>query len=207
VASLGRRPVTSSIATLDPAFAYTVTVQAVRDYRAVADARQFEVSKRFNFTRRMTLSEDLELSGIYNFRRLSENLITSGQPSEEQLAGVANAGFKLVVNLALRHDEHSLPDERGTVESLGMAYEHIPVIWQQPTRADLDTFFATLDRHAGEPTYVHCAANFRVSSFILLYRVLRLSWRLEDALPDLEALWQPNDTWQAFIDEALGSER
>jgi uncharacterized protein (TIGR01244 family) len=151
----------------------------------------------------VTLTEDAELSEIYNYRRLSEDLITSGQPSEAQLAGVARAGFNVVVNLALHDDESSLPDERGTVDSLGMAYEHIPVNWRQPTRADLQAFFATLDRHAGEKVYVHCAANFRVSSFMLLYRVLRQGWRLEDALPDLEALWQPNDTWQGFIDDII----
>ena len=151
------------------------------------------------------MNEDAELSKIYNYRRLAEDLITSGQPSEEQLAHIAGAGFAVDVNLALHDDDYSLPDERRTAESLGMVYEHIPVVWQRPTRADLDAFFAALDRHAGQRIYVHCAANLRVSSFILLYRVLRLGWRLEDALPDLQALWQPDDTWQKFIDDALAN--
>jgi protein tyrosine phosphatase (PTP) superfamily phosphohydrolase (DUF442 family) len=155
---------------------------------------------------RTRVNEETELSAIYNYHRLSDSLATSGQPSEEELTRVAQAGFEVAINLALHYDEYSLPDERRTVESLGMVYEHIPVIWQRPTRADLDAFFATMDRHAGQRIYVHCAANFRVSSFVLLYRVLRLRWCLEDALPDLEALWQPNDTWQAFIDSALASQ-
>ena len=149
------------------------------------------------------MNEETELSGIYNYRRLSDSLATSGQPSEEEFTRVAQAGFGVVVNLAVQGDRNSLPDERRTVESLGMVYEHIPVIWQRPTQADLTTFFAAMDRHAGRRIYVHCAANLRVSSFVLLYRVLRLGWRLEDALPDMEALWQPNDTWQAFIEDAL----
>jgi uncharacterized protein (TIGR01244 family) len=149
------------------------------------------------------VNEDTELSAIYNYRRLSDSLATSGQPSEEELTRVAHAGFAVVINLALQDDQYSLPDERRTVEGLGMDYEHIPVIWQRPTPADLEAFFAAMDRHAEQRIYVHCAANLRVSSFVLLYRVLRLGWRLEDALPDLEALWQPNDTWQAFIEDAL----
>jgi protein tyrosine phosphatase (PTP) superfamily phosphohydrolase (DUF442 family) len=153
--------------------------------------------------RRTRVNEDTELSAIYNYHRLSASLATSGQPSEEELTRVAQEGFAIVINLTLHDGEYSLPDERRTVESLGMVYEHIPVVWQRPTHADLEAFFAALDRHAGQRIYVHCAANFRVSSFVLLYRVLRLGWRLEDALPDLEAVWQPNDTWQAFIDDAL----
>ena len=71
--------------------------------------------------------------------------------------------------------------------------------------ADLEAFFAAMEQHAHRRLYVHCAANMRVSAFVMLYRVLRLNWRLEDALPDLHALWQPNETWQALIDAALAA--
>ncbi|MGQ9840396.1 MAG: hypothetical protein ACUVR4_07710 [Anaerolineae bacterium] len=35
--------------------------------------------------------------------------------------------------------------------------------------------------------------------------MLRLGWRLEDALPDMRAVWNPADypAWQAFINAAL----
>jgi protein tyrosine phosphatase (PTP) superfamily phosphohydrolase (DUF442 family) len=143
------------------------------------------------------------LSGIRGYRRLAGDLITSGQPTVEQLSEVAAAGFQDVINLALHNDSYSLPDERGTVEALGMTYTHIPVVWQQPTQADLAAFLAALDRLQGRRVYVHCAANMRVSAFMYLYRVLRLGWPSESALPDLHALWQPNETWQAFIDATL----
>jgi protein tyrosine phosphatase (PTP) superfamily phosphohydrolase (DUF442 family) len=149
-----------------------------------------------------TLDEP-ELTAIFNYRRLSERLATSGQPGEAELGAIARAGFEVVINLALHDCEGAPPDERRTVEGLGMTYEHIPVVWQHPAPADLEAFFSAMDRHAGRAVYVHCAANLRVSAFMLLYRVIRLGWRLEDALPDLQAIWQPDDTWQAFIDAAL----
>ncbi len=43
-----------------------------------------------------------DIESIYNFLRLDERLITSGQPSEEELAAVARAGFEVVINLALQ---------------------------------------------------------------------------------------------------------
>ncbi|MGQ9491308.1 MAG: protein tyrosine phosphatase family protein [Anaerolineae bacterium] len=149
--------------------------------------------------------DTLELSAITNFRRLAPDLITGGQPTAAQLAAVATAGCEVVINLALHDASYSLPDERGSVEALGMTYEHIPVIWERPTGADLRAFFAVMERHAGRRAFVHCAANYRASAFILLYRVLRLGWRLEDALPDMRAVWNPADypAWQAFINAAL----
>lgn len=149
-----------------------------------------------------------ELNTITNFRRLSDHLITGGQPTEAQLAAVATAGCEVVINLGRLDPVYALPDERGTVAGLGMIYEHIPVVWAQPTAADLDAFFAALARHAGRRIFVHCAANYRASAFILLYRVLRLGWRLEDALPDMRAIWDPAEypAWQAFLAAALASQ-
>lgn len=148
---------------------------------------------------------DPDLQSLTNFRRLSDRLITSGQPTEDQLAAVARAGVEVVINLALHNAPYSLSDEHATVEGLGMTYEHIPVIWEQPTRADLDAFFVAMDRYATCRVFVHCAANYRASAFIMLYRVRRLGWRIEDALPEVRAIWDPAQypAWQAFLEETL----
>jgi protein tyrosine phosphatase (PTP) superfamily phosphohydrolase (DUF442 family)/chloramphenicol 3-O-phosphotransferase len=145
------------------------------------------------------------LRDIINFRRLSDRLITGGQPTEAELALAAAAGAEVVINLGRLDPAYALPDERGTVAALGLIYEHIPVVWAEPTAADLDAFFTALTRHAGRRLFVHCAANYRASAFNMLYRVLRLGWRIEDARPDLDAIWDPAEypQWQAFIEAAL----
>ena len=145
------------------------------------------------------------LRDIINFRRLSDRLITGGQPTEAELALAAAAGAEVVINLGRLDPAYALPDERGTVAALGLIYEHIPVVWAEPTAADLDAFFAAMDRHAGRRLFVHCAANYRASAFNMLYRVLRLGWRVEDAWPDMDAIWDPAEypQWQAFLERAL----
>ena len=147
------------------------------------------------------------LHDIINFRRLSDRLITGGQPTEEELALAAAAGAEVVINLGRLDPAYALPDERGTVAALGLIYEHLPVVWAEPTAADLDAFFAAMARHAGRRLFVHCAANYRASAFNMLYRVLRLGWRIEDARPDMDAIWDPAEypQWQAFIEAALGA--
>ena len=143
------------------------------------------------------------LQSIRDYRRLSNRLATAGQPSEVQLVAVADAGFGVVINLALSETSYSLPDERGTVEALGLAYEHIPVIWEEPILADFERFVQTMSRHADKRVFVHCAANMRVSVFVALYRITQLDWPVERAMAAVHDIWQPNETWQRFIKQVL----
>ena len=115
--------------------------------------------------------------------------------------------FEVVINLALHGAEYSLPDEPGTVESLGMRYIHIPVEWERPLRADLERFFGAMEELTGKRVFVHCAANKRVSVFIALYRQLRQGWPPEAVMPDVLAIWEPDPVWSAYISEMSGSAR
>ena len=149
------------------------------------------------------MMSEQELQGITNYVRLSEQVGTAGQPTREQLAAVARAGYQVVVNLATLDSEEALPDEQDVVEALGLEYVHIPVVWERPTRADLDRFFQAMDRGKDKKVFVHCIANARVSAFMALYRVLRLGWPLEKTLDDVHRLWVPNEAWQRFMDDMM----
>lgn len=146
------------------------------------------------------------LATIYNHRAIDERLGSSGQPSVKQLGAIAEAGYRTVINLALHDDpRYALPDEAGAVASLGMHYVHIPVQFGAPTRADLNAFFDAMDAHRNEKVWVHCAANMRVSAFLGLYWVLRERQDREQAFALMRELWQPDEVWAAFIDDALAS--
>lgn len=148
------------------------------------------------------------LAGIKNYRAVDTSLATSGQPSEAQLRAIAEAGFTTVINLAMHDDpRYSLPNEAGTVQSLGMAYVHTPVQFSAPTQANLHEFFAAMEAHHEQKVWVHCAANMRVSAFLGLYRVIRQGWEREPAFALMNDLWQPNEVWSSFIASMLESER
>jgi len=148
------------------------------------------------------------IADIYNYRPVSPTLATSGQPREQQLAAVADAGFEVVINLALHDDpRYSLSDEAATVQSLGMEYVHIPVQFAAPTRQDLDRFFEAMDANAERAVWVHCAANMRVSAFVGLYRALRRGWPTAEAFALMDSVWQPDPVWREFIAAQLASAR
>lgn len=139
------------------------------------------------------------LAQIYNYRLVEPGLATSGQPDEEDLAAIAAAGYRVVINLALHDDpRYALADEAGTVRSLSMQYEHIPVIFTEPTQADLNAFFAAMALHKNKPRWIHCAANKRASTFVGLYLHLLAGNPIEAAFETERSVWEPNPVWSQF---------
>ena len=141
-----------------------------------------------------------QLGEAKNFREADDRLVTAGQPTEQQLAAAAVHGVQVVINLALHDDpRYSLPDERGCVEGCGMIYVHIPVQFATPTEADLLAFFDAMDAYRERRILVHCAANYRVTAFLGLYRVARQGWSSSEAFDLMRTVWEPNAVWTNFI--------
>lgn len=143
------------------------------------------------------------LDSIPNFLALSPTLGTAGQPTAEQFATLKEAGYAVIINLALPTSDNALPNEAELVTCLGLTHIQIPVVWESPTREDLQQFFAAMDSHRDRKVLVHCALNMRVSAFVYLYRVLREGVDPAVAQADLHRIWQPNPVWQQFIDQQL----
>jgi protein tyrosine phosphatase (PTP) superfamily phosphohydrolase (DUF442 family) len=147
------------------------------------------------------------IEDIKNFVAVSERLGTAGQPSEAQLRDVAGAGFDVVVNLGLLDPRYCLADEAASAASLGLAYHHIPVNFDAPQPDDLRRFLEVMDAAKDQKVFVHCAANYRVSSFVALYGESRLGWSPEQGDAHIRRVWEPNPTWAQFIDDARARHR
>ena len=144
------------------------------------------------------------LSDTRNFRQVDERLLTAGQPDEGQLADAARQGVQVVINLALHDDpRYSLADEAGCARGLGMEYVHIPVQFSAPTEDTLQAFMGAMDLHRGKKILVHCAANYRVTAFVGLYRVLCEGWAAEKAFEPMRSVWEPDAVWKQFIGNML----
>ena len=138
---------------------------------------------------------------IFNYRKVDDQLITGGQPTEDQLCSAAEEGFVTVINLATLSSQSSLEDEAGVVRSLGMTYYHIPVVWEHPTEADFEAFEQVMSQRPPGKTLIHCAANFRVTAFYSLYAMKHLGWSEARADEFRASIWQGSDypVWERFI--------
>jgi protein tyrosine phosphatase (PTP) superfamily phosphohydrolase (DUF442 family) len=142
----------------------------------------------------------MSTEAIYNYRKVNEQLITGGQPQEEQLRSAAEEGYTVVINLATT-GRSSLADEAGLVRSLGMSYHHIPVDWNNPQESDFEEFERVMQTLPEGKTLIHCAANFRVTAFYALYALKHLGWSEAQAEAFRASIWEGSDypVWEEFI--------
>ncbi|HAC33274.1 MAG TPA: hypothetical protein DCF45_02020 [Gammaproteobacteria bacterium] len=109
--------------------------------------------------------EQLHISNLRGPLAPGVSIYSAGQPSADQLAGLARLGIGLVVNLRPAAEMKDF-DEEGVVTALGMDYQHIPI----SGAADLTTENAAQLQRAlatsSRPVVVHCAGGNRVGALI-----------------------------------------
>jgi protein tyrosine phosphatase (PTP) superfamily phosphohydrolase (DUF442 family) len=110
-------------------------------------------------------------------------LYASGQPSPADLAALAAAGVRTVVNLRAA-DEPLGFDEAREVELLGMRYVAFPIAGPQDvTPAAAIRFARELDRARNDgATLLHCASANRVGALVALDQGLVRGASLDAAL-------------------------
>jgi len=143
------------------------------------------------------------LETIYNYHQISDKLHTSAQPTVEEFETIKKSGIEIVINLARADSPNAIVNEAQIVQENDLHYIHIPVDFKKPDTTDLELFFHAMDQHSDKSTLVHCAMNWRVSCFVYLYRVIKQDCDNETAKQDMLSIWQPDETWQSFIDDCL----
>jgi len=143
------------------------------------------------------------MRGIYHFEKVSDTLASAGQPTEEQFRQMIAGQYDVVINLGLLNTKYALPNEADLVDSLGIAYYHIPVIFEKPQLTELDAFIACMDQNADKKVFVHCAANYRASVFTGLYLFAAAKLPEEEIQDFVEDVWQPNTVWQQFLEDGI----
>ena len=138
-----------------------------------------------------------------NTHQVFDWLWTSGQLSEADISRLPGLGIDVVINLATPSSSNALPGEAEMVAREGISYFQIPIEWENPQLEQLAQFFLLMTAFEGRKLWVHCALNMRVSAFVYLYRRLVRNEDDTAAAWPLREVWEPNETWRIFINEAL----
>lgn len=120
---------------------------------------------------------------IRNFLQVTPEFCTAGQPRPEHFAQLKDTGVKAVLNLRTP-GEHRADEEQAEVERLGMKYINIPVVYREPTHAQVDEFLKITDDPANRPMLIHCTAAIRVGAFWMIRRIVRDGMSYDDALAE-----------------------
>jgi uncharacterized protein (TIGR01244 family) len=128
-------------------------------------------------------SQTHELPPIRNFLQVTPQFCTGGQPRMEHFAKLKADGVKAVLNLR-QPSEHRADEERAAVEQAGLRYFNIPVVYQNPTDAQVDEFLEITDDPANRPMFIHCTAAIRVGAFWTIRRAVRDGLSVDAALEE-----------------------
>jgi protein tyrosine phosphatase (PTP) superfamily phosphohydrolase (DUF442 family) len=105
---------------------------------------------------------------------------TSGQPAAQAWEGLAQAGFKSVIDLRAE-DEPRGHDEQREVERARLAYLALPVTHDTMADRHFDQLRALLRDPRNRPALVHCASANRVGALLLPYLALDEHRPVEEA--------------------------
>ena len=126
---------------------------------------------------------------IRNWQRRSPDLTTSGRLEPHDPARLAALGVKHVINLALADHAEALEDEARLLAQHDIAYTHIPVPFDAPTREHAAQLRAAMESAQG-PIHVHCIMNYRVSAFLYLQDI-EAGVSPDDARARMTEIWDP----------------
>lgn len=142
----------------------------------------------------------MPLDTIINHIKVSERIASSGQPKKHEFKEIAQAGFEVVINLAMPNSDNAIPDEGNIVTTLKMQYIHIPVPFEAPTLEHLKDFFSIMNAIKHKKVWIHCVVNHRVSAFLFLYMRFIENKSIDEANNSVLKSWKPNDVWTRFMD-------
>lgn len=145
------------------------------------------------------------IPALINYLRISDHIVTAGQPQKAHFPELAKAGYDAVINLAMPSSPNYREDEANLCAQNKLRYLPLPVEWKHPTKNNLNDFFALMETVKDRKVLVHCALNKRVSVFMFLYRVIKLGESVEVASQDLHRIWQPDEVWNQFSQEIIES--
>jgi protein tyrosine/serine phosphatase len=122
----------------------------------------------------------LELAGVPNFHKVSDELYRGAQPSAEGMRRLKQLGVKTIINLRSFHSDR---DEIGQTQ---LTYEHI---YMKPWHAEdkeVVRFLRIVTDPNRTPVFVHCQRGAdRTGTMCAIYRIFVQGWTKDDAIEEM----------------------
>ncbi len=125
-------------------------------------------------------AQHLELSGVPNLYKVSDDLYRGAQPSSEGMRQIEKMGIKTVVNLRLVHSD------RDEIENTELSYEHIPMLTWNTQDDDVVRFLKIVTDSNITPVFVHCQYGAdRTGTMCAIYRIAVEGWNKNEAIDEM----------------------
>jgi len=141
------------------------------------------------------------LPGLKNYQVNNSKMVSSGLPTKNHFEKLKSLGVNKVVDLI----PGDRSEQRSLMNAMQLTYHNIAVEWENPTLENFQDYVAIMQQYEQSDGVIltHCRLNWRGAVFTYLYQVTHLKTPEEKAKQVMLAIWQPNETWQRFIDDIL----
>ncbi len=127
-----------------------------------------------------TWARPIELEGVPNLHRVSDDLYRSAQPTAEGMRNLEKLGIRTIVNLRSFHSDRD--ELRGT----DLAYERLYVKAWHPEWKEAVRFLQIATDSRRTPVLVHCKHGAdRTGAMCALYRIAVQGWTREEAVREM----------------------
>lgn len=143
----------------------------------------------------------VSLDSLTNYQVNNDHMVSSGLPSAAHFQLLKDEGVNRVIDLI----PGDRLQEQQVVEGLSLSYHNVQVEWENPTLANFKEYigYMAIGNSNDDKVLTHCKLNWRGAVFTYLYRVTVLGESELSAKQDLLAIWQPNQTWFAFMNTVV----
>ena len=125
-------------------------------------------------------AQPLELPGLPNLHKVSDDLYRGAQPTAEGMEQLKKLGIKTVVNLRSLHSDN---DE---LKDIDLAYEHIRMTTLTPEEKDIVRFLKIVTDANSTPVFVHCQhGSDRTGTMCAIYRIAVEGWSKDEAIEEM----------------------
>jgi protein tyrosine phosphatase (PTP) superfamily phosphohydrolase (DUF442 family) len=125
-------------------------------------------------------AQRLELAGVPNFHKVSDDLYRGAQPSAEGMRELEKLGIKTIVNLRSFHSD------RPEIGDANLGYEHITMKPWHAEDKEVVRFLKIVSDPNRTPVFVHCQRGAdRTGTMCAIYRVAVQGWSKTEAIEEM----------------------
>ncbi|MHC4499666.1 MAG: dual specificity protein phosphatase family protein [Planctomycetota bacterium] len=125
-------------------------------------------------------AQRLELPGVPNFHKVSDDLYRGAQPSAEGMRELKKLGIKTIVNLRSFHSD------RNEIGDTNLGYEHITMKPWHAEDKEVARFLKIVSDANRTPVFVHCQRGAdRTGMMCAIYRVVVQGWSKTEAIEEM----------------------
>jgi protein tyrosine phosphatase (PTP) superfamily phosphohydrolase (DUF442 family) len=138
------------------------------------------------------LAQPINLEGVKNLYKVSDDLYRSGQPTKAGLRNLKAMGIKTILNLRCFHWDRLFKSGEDECR-----YEHIYFMAWHPMVKDVVRFLRIVTDPTRTPVLLHChRGSERAGTMVAVYRIAVQGWSKEEAIREMtEGGFGFNDYW------------